>query len=121
MQDICNPFSVGKHSAFKMSFVGGKRSSEGMKYNIQCCSVQALQGSRQQRADANRRAGIAEESTDEEMGEEAEQESDMAGGQGGLHSGEEGHDAALDSFVASLLQRTSLNGSPGARPSAPHA
>lgn len=47
------------------------------------------------------------------MDEDAEQEGDLADGQGGLPRGEEGHDAAMDSFVASLLQRTSLNGSPG--------
>ncbi len=79
--------------------------------------MQALQGSRQQRAGANRRAGIAEDKKDEDMGEEADQEGDMADNQAAAPSGANGHDAAMDSFVASLLQRTSLDGDSGA----PHA
>ena len=84
--------------------------------DVECCTGQALQGSRQQRAGANRRAGIAEENTDEEMGEEAEQEGDSPDGQGGSPRAGYDHDTAMDSFVASLLQRTSLDGTPGAPP-----
>lgn len=51
------------------------------------------------------------------MGEEAEQEGDVADSEGVVGSGAHGHDAAMDSFVASLLQRTSLDGDSGA----PHA
>ena len=86
-----------------------------MKFGCWC--VQALRGSKQQKAGANRRAGIAEDEEDEDMGEDAEEEGDLADGQEGSPRGEESHDAAMDSFVASLLQRTSLNGGPGKTPS----
>ncbi len=53
------------------------------------------------------------------MGEGAEQEGDMTDSQEVEPSGLNGHDAAMDSFVASLLQRTSLDGDSGARLNGP--